>query len=228
MEVSGYDSYLVRMDGSGRISKRNRKFLRPVRPYKDMLKTAESSSDKRGGQNSCIKNKTVLNTGKSREDASAGQQRAGVDQGGHSTTSKAQSSHYLPLVVPGDVLSDAVHAGTGGVLTEVVSGNVHHPSVHSPVSGAVLQERADSAACPDDTRQPVESSGAGQTEKDSASGADDLTNSCHTTPPAPVDSNNDNDNVMLRRSGRGAKLPSFLQVGDPSHPRFNRGRKRGK
>ena len=32
VEVLGYDSYMVKMDGSGRISKRNRKFLRPVKP----------------------------------------------------------------------------------------------------------------------------------------------------------------------------------------------------
>ncbi len=38
LESLGHDSYLVWMDGSGHITKRNRKFLRPIRPYKDILR----------------------------------------------------------------------------------------------------------------------------------------------------------------------------------------------
>ena len=33
VEVQDYDSYLVRMDGTGRLTKRNRRFLRKIIPY---------------------------------------------------------------------------------------------------------------------------------------------------------------------------------------------------
>merc|ERR1712239_69891 len=33
LEDVGHDSYLVRMDGSGRVTKRNRKLLRMIRPF---------------------------------------------------------------------------------------------------------------------------------------------------------------------------------------------------
>ena len=37
VEVLGYDSYNVRLDGSGRVTKRNRRFLRPILPYTTVL-----------------------------------------------------------------------------------------------------------------------------------------------------------------------------------------------
>ena len=37
VEVQGFDSYLVKMDGTGRVSKRNRAFLRPIRTYTELL-----------------------------------------------------------------------------------------------------------------------------------------------------------------------------------------------
>ena len=40
-ESLGHDSYLVRMDGSGRVSKRNRRFLRAIRPYRDIVADLE-------------------------------------------------------------------------------------------------------------------------------------------------------------------------------------------
>ena len=42
VEVQGYDSYLVKMDGTGRVSKRNRAFLRPIRTYSELLKGKKS------------------------------------------------------------------------------------------------------------------------------------------------------------------------------------------
>ena len=41
VEVLDYQSYIVKMDGSGRTSKRNRRFLRPIKPYKHALLPAE-------------------------------------------------------------------------------------------------------------------------------------------------------------------------------------------
>ena len=38
VEVQGYDSYLVKMDGTGRVSKRNRSFLKPIKTYSELLK----------------------------------------------------------------------------------------------------------------------------------------------------------------------------------------------
>jgi hypothetical protein len=33
----GYDQYKVKVDGTGRITLRNRRFLRLIKPYKDLL-----------------------------------------------------------------------------------------------------------------------------------------------------------------------------------------------
>ena len=48
LESLGHDSYLVKMDGSGRITKRNRKFLRAIRPYKDILRDLGKGLGMRG------------------------------------------------------------------------------------------------------------------------------------------------------------------------------------
>ena len=37
VESLGFDSYMVRVDGSGRLTKRNRRFLRPIKAYKDAV-----------------------------------------------------------------------------------------------------------------------------------------------------------------------------------------------
>ena len=37
VEVLDHQSYMVKMDGSGRVSKRNRRFLRPIKPYRYAL-----------------------------------------------------------------------------------------------------------------------------------------------------------------------------------------------
>ena len=37
VESLGFDSYTVRVDGSGRVSKRNRRFLCPIKAYKDAV-----------------------------------------------------------------------------------------------------------------------------------------------------------------------------------------------
>ena len=69
VEVLGNDSYMVRLDGSGRISKRNRRFLRPVKMYKDILETAENSGREREQDSARARlqdNNKVKDTGKSR------------------------------------------------------------------------------------------------------------------------------------------------------------------
>lgn len=42
VEVGEFDAYLVKMDGSGRISKRNRQYLRPIRAVSDILAERDS------------------------------------------------------------------------------------------------------------------------------------------------------------------------------------------
>ena len=37
VEVMSHESYMVKLDGSGRVTKRNRRFLRPIIPYADVL-----------------------------------------------------------------------------------------------------------------------------------------------------------------------------------------------
>ena len=39
VEVLPYDAYTIRVDGSGRVTKRNRKFLRPIVPYSSVLRS---------------------------------------------------------------------------------------------------------------------------------------------------------------------------------------------
>ena len=42
VEVLDYQSYLVKMDGTGRVSKRNRRFLKPIRTYRELLLEREA------------------------------------------------------------------------------------------------------------------------------------------------------------------------------------------
>ncbi len=42
VEVLGHDSYLIWKDGSGRTSKRNRRFLKPTLPYAKVFAMATS------------------------------------------------------------------------------------------------------------------------------------------------------------------------------------------
>ena len=42
VEVLPYDQYKVKIDGTGRCSLRNRKFLRPITPFSDLAKRASS------------------------------------------------------------------------------------------------------------------------------------------------------------------------------------------
>ena len=44
IESLGFDSYLVKIDGSRTVSKRNRKFLKKITPYADVIKEAENST----------------------------------------------------------------------------------------------------------------------------------------------------------------------------------------
>ncbi len=45
VEVLGYDSYNVRLDGSGRVTKRNRRYLRPILPYTRVLAKGLGASE---------------------------------------------------------------------------------------------------------------------------------------------------------------------------------------
>ena len=45
VEALGFDSYNVRMDGSGRVTKRNRRFLRPIVPYNRVLAEQSAPQD---------------------------------------------------------------------------------------------------------------------------------------------------------------------------------------
>ena len=38
VEIQPFESYLVKMDGSGRVTKRNRRFLKPIKTFRDLLK----------------------------------------------------------------------------------------------------------------------------------------------------------------------------------------------
>ena len=38
VEVLGHDSYLVKVDGSGRTTQRNRRFLKPITPYASLIR----------------------------------------------------------------------------------------------------------------------------------------------------------------------------------------------
>ena len=49
VEVLDYHSYLVKMDGSGRVSKRNRRFLKPIRTYREILADKDNKRDLREG-----------------------------------------------------------------------------------------------------------------------------------------------------------------------------------
>ena len=50
VEVQEYDKYLVRVDGSGRCTLRNRRFLRPASPYKEVLEKGSLQLHRSSGQ----------------------------------------------------------------------------------------------------------------------------------------------------------------------------------
>ena len=48
VEVKDFDQYMVKVDGSGRLTLRNRRFLRPISPYQDELKNLMEETEKNG------------------------------------------------------------------------------------------------------------------------------------------------------------------------------------
>ena len=46
VEVGAFDNYTIKIDGSGRLTNRNRRFLRPVRSYKEMISRPAPAADK--------------------------------------------------------------------------------------------------------------------------------------------------------------------------------------
>ena len=48
VEVESFDKYVVKMDGSGRLTTRNRRYLKPIKTYQDKLK----EDDRDGGDES--------------------------------------------------------------------------------------------------------------------------------------------------------------------------------
>ena len=49
VEVKDFDQYMVKVDGSGRLTLRNRRFLRPISPYQDELKNLMEETEKNEG-----------------------------------------------------------------------------------------------------------------------------------------------------------------------------------
>ena len=45
VEVLNFDAYLVKMDGTGRVSKRNRRFLKPIRTYQSLIMESKEAKD---------------------------------------------------------------------------------------------------------------------------------------------------------------------------------------
>ena len=231
VEVVGFDSYMVRMDGSGRISKRNRRFLRPVKPYQDMLKVAESNRERVGHYRACHDKDIVKTTRSSRDRrvqnntkqvdsvVNAGRLRDCVREVGqsvHCTPPEAEKDHYVPPVTSGDAV---LVPGEQSV----------HTTVHTSGSGDQLLTDGQVTPCAGQgngfTPSSVECSGSRANGKDSATTEDDNTGlrTVHQSTPSVVIIND--DAVSRPKSTRSAKRPSYLQVGDPLDPRFNRTRR---
>ena len=62
VEFLPYDAYMVRLDGSGRVSKRNRRFLKPIVPYSKVI-SRSAAGDRRDKDNVDIEAKDSLAEG---------------------------------------------------------------------------------------------------------------------------------------------------------------------
>ena len=77
VEYMGHEAYLVKLDGSGRVSKRNRRFLKRIVPYSSTLKDKERvSRDTRPERES---SNSHSNTNDSGPQLSSGMLRVGPD-----------------------------------------------------------------------------------------------------------------------------------------------------
>lgn len=115
-EVLPYDAYMIKMDGSGRVSKRNRRYLRPIVPYGSLVSTPDARKDTHlaGGANKNIKDTHVAGRAdKTVKDTHIAGRADKTVLGDNKGDDFMTNSHYI---VPGGAGSDAVGARGGAVV----------------------------------------------------------------------------------------------------------------
>ena len=198
-EVTGFDSYVVRMDGSGRVTRRNRQYLKPIRTYMEIVREGEK-----------------LRSNKFNSTSGTGDTSA---RGGNSGSGPPPMSVPLQLVreqpVPARPAtgSSAVARGQenqspGGPRNTVVDKS-SSPDVR--VEEIQIPNRQTDVSTP----MMIETDVSSTVEQQSPPVSMDQVHS--VVPQIPVPSNG-----QYVRPKRITRAPDRLIVGDPSHPRFNR------
>ena len=193
IEVGGYDSYTVKMDGSGRVTRRNRQYLKPIRGYMELL--AESQKRLRGAT------KIVSVPGDMPASARGGNHGSGPPPPIGVPTilrSGLPGSSYLPGG------SSAV-AGSGESPSTSGPRNTELGMSSSPAE--VVQQNDDQGTTQDGIRLP-------QVDVSRTTSVDQV--------HAGAQSDTVISQGQYVRPKHSIRPPNRLVVGDPNHPRFNR------
>ena len=185
------------MDGSGRVSNRNRRFLRVIRPYKDII--ADLEKGRVQAQQSKVKdNVTDLGLGQGNIKFSEGLGEAG--NGSHVSRDETGCAVQVQLDAAARVAPGTRNISSGQVGTSHTGGSGPTEDGSPVVDPHVA------------VRQETEShSAAAQSEQNTSGEQRRLERESASTVTRPV---------------RNRKKPDFLVVGDINDPRFNRGQGR--
>ena len=71
VQVLDYNAYIVKMDGSGHVTKRNRQFLRPIIPYNRQLQSKDNDNLGQTSANIPSNDANIYNTGQTADSREA-------------------------------------------------------------------------------------------------------------------------------------------------------------
>lgn len=145
VEYLGHDAYLVKLDGSGRVSKRNRRILKRIIPFTSVIKDTERVAQ--GSQPQRINVDDQSNTIDSGPKLSSGMLRVGPDVpvGTGLSGGSMHSGARLPAVPPSGGQASDYSTSTG---------------VHNCQQGPVAAVRRTASTCVEPVRQPASKPGA--------------------------------------------------------------------
>ena len=238
VEVLTHDAYMVKMDGSGRVTKRNRKYLRPIIPYADVMASPgvswpqlpPSDPQNTGGTTGSTGHR--LTRSQALQDTSDPQNTGGTtgSTGHRSTRSQGlQDTNNTPINNVYNNHSNSSNSGTSGERARPVPAErAQHVLQQDPLhSGDALRAREDqqrpTSAMPDlspTDAGPVPAADDFYLPQQQRSSPSANENSPTAAPPtAPQPGPQPNPEPTLRRGSRVRFAPEpFGPFGDPSHP----------
>lgn len=190
-EVLDYEAYLVKIDGTGRVSKQNRRYLKPIRTYREILMGRESNSSP-SNSSELVVSTPVHSKVSSRVSSPA-----------------VSSPLSLSTAVPVE-LFDSGHVLVYGDM----SGQTSFRS-----GGCQPPERPDNVVRLDTERGGISNSHSENEGR--VEGGAQTTVPADGSGPGILCSNDENVSVAKSRGRQAAKVPSQLVVGNPQGWHFN-------